>query len=555
MEIPHNLLNAVQSGEAVLVLGAGASLGALSPDGKKAPSSAELGSAIAERFLGNQYSDLPLSTVAELAISESNLYTVQEFIREFFQDIGPAPFHMLLPTFKWAGLATTNFDLVVERAYEQRQGRAQNLVPFIKNGTRIEEKLKSPRSLGLLKLHGCITRTSDPTIPLILTVDQYITHKKGRNRLFEHLEDLSYEHPLVFVGHSLRDPDIRQILLELGNSEERPRYYTVTPAMTPPEQRFWDGKRITPLVGTFEEFLSTLDNDLPSIFRGVTATPVLPDLPIAERFVVRNPGLSHSCFDFLENDVEYVRNGMPIEIFNHRLFYRGYSPRWSAADANLDVRRDIEDTILSEVILDESSDGQLTFHVIKGHAGSGKSVLLQRIAWEAAITFGRLCLYLQPHGTLSFEALTELSEVIDERIYLFVDDIGDHVSQVLNVLEQARRASLPLTILSAERINEWNMTCTDLEPYLTEESEVGYLSAREIDRLLILLEEHHALFALEQLSTDDRRNAFVERAGRQLLVALHEATHGKPFEDIIADEYAEVTPSSCEGDLLRSLLP
>ena len=101
MEIPHNLLQTVQSGEAILVLGAGASIGALGPNGQKAPTSDELASAIADRFLGPEFSNAPLSTVAELAISESDLSTVQEYIRSLFVDIGPAPFHELLPTFKW----------------------------------------------------------------------------------------------------------------------------------------------------------------------------------------------------------------------------------------------------------------------------------------------------------------------------------------------------------------------------------------------------------------------------------------------------------------------
>ena len=546
MDIPRSLLNSVQSGQAVLVLGAGASLGATSPDGRVSPTSSELSGAIAERFLGEEHCSTPLSSVAELAVSESDLFTVQEFIRSMFQNIQPAPFHMLLPTFKWAGLATTNFDLVVERAYEGNPRRAQDLVPLIKNGDRIEEKLKSPRSLMYLKLHGCITRTADSSIPLILTVDQYITHRSGRDRIFDHLKNLSYEHPLIFVGHSLQDTDIRQFLLGLGTATERPRYYIVTPALTAPEKRMWEGRRITPLQGSFEDFMFKLNQDLPSPLRGVTVTPILPELPVAERFVVRDPGLSRTCFQFLESDVEYVRNSMPVDSLDPTLFYRGFSPRWAAVDSDLDVRRDLENTILADAVLDESDDGRHKFYVIKGHAGSGKSVLLQRVAWEAAITFGKLCLYMQPHGTLSFGALTELSRVVNERIYLFVDDPGDRLQQLLRVLEQAEQASIPLTVVAAERINEWNMACSDLDPYLTGEFEVKYLSPREIDRLLCLLEEHHALFRLQQFSVEERKTAFVERAGRQLLVALHEATLGKPFEDIIADEYAEITPESAK---------
>ena len=542
MDVPPSLLNSVQSGDVVLVLGAGASIGSSGSLGASAPTGRELAHQISDKFLGGQYSDAPLQIVSELAISETSLQAVQEFIRTIFQDLRPAPFHMLLPTFKWAGLATTNYDLVIERAYEQTLDRSQDIVPLIKNGDRIEEKLKARRSLMLLKLHGCITRTADTSIPLILSVDQYVTHRNGRDRVFDHLKNLSYEHPLVFVGHSLQDQDIRQLLLELGDSNERPRYFTVTPKVTGPETRFWESKRITTLEGTFDEFLTTLDSQITTVFRGVVPSPILDNLPVSERMVVRNPGLSQGCLEFLENDVEYVRNGMPTESLEPQLFYRGFNPRWAAVEASLDLRRDMQDTILSDIILGDEGEIGFKFYAIKGHAGSGKSVLLQRVAWEAALGFDRLCLYLEPNGDLSFDALQELSKVVDERIYLFIDDVGDQVPQVLNLIKRVRRHPIPLTVFGAERINEWNMACRDLEPYLTNEFEVGYLSSNEIDQLLGLLEKHRSLFRLERLSEEERKGAFVSRAGRQLLVALHEATLGKPFEDIIADEFAEVRP-------------
>ena len=542
MEIPPNLLHEIQSGRAVLFLGAGASVGAKSSTEVAAPTSPELARMIAERFLGGQHTDDPLSVVAELAESEADLFTVQEFIRSKFKDIRPAPFHFLLPTFKWAGIATTNFDLVIEQTYEQCAYRSQDLVPIIKNGDRVEERLRTLRSLMFLKLHGCITRTSDASIPLILSTDQYITHMSGRSRVFDHLKTLSYENTIIFVGHSLQDLDIRQMLLDLSEKDGRPRYFTVTPQATGPQKRFWESKTISCLEGTFEDFLTSLDKELTSVFRGITTSPIVPDLPISERFVVRNPGLSLACSEFLENDVEYVRSGLPTDSLDPKMFYRGVNPRWAAVESELDVRRDVGDTILSEAVLEEDTSPTFRFYAIKGHAGSGKSVLLQRVAWEAANTYGRLCLYMQPHGRLSFDALAELSRVIDERIYLFIDDVADLAPQALNLVEKARRSSLQLTVFAAERINEWNMSCDDLDPYLNDEFQVKYLSSKEIDLLLTLLEKHRALFRLDGLPYEGRRQAFVERAGRQLLVALHEATLGKPFEDIIEDEFAEITP-------------
>ncbi len=74
-------------------------------------------------------------------------------------------------------------------------------------------------------------------------------------------------------------------------------------------------------------------------------------------------------------------------------------------------------------------------------------------------------------------------------------------------------------------------------PFLDEEIQIPYLSKREIENLLGLLERHGSLGVLSKLSHEDRVKALDERHGRQLLVALHEATAGLPYEEIIADEY------------------
>jgi len=44
-----------------------------------------------------------------------------------------------------------------------------------------------------------------------------------------------------------------------------------------------------------------------------------------------------------------------------------------------------------------------------------------------------------------------------------------------------------------------------------------------------------------------RVQQFEEQAGRQLLVALHEATTGNPFEEILLDEFNEIQPLSARN--------
>jgi len=190
MQLSPNLISQVRQGQAVLFLGAGATKGAITSDGKEAPDGLELRDRIAAQFLNDDYSSESLAWVSELAASATDLFTVQDFIADQFRDLKPADYHLLIPSFRWKGIATTNYDRIIENSYKNSKNPVQNVVPFLSNDDRVGEKIKNPDSaVAFLKLHGCITRTHDKNLPLILTTDQYATFRDGRTRLFNMLEE------------------------------------------------------------------------------------------------------------------------------------------------------------------------------------------------------------------------------------------------------------------------------------------------------------------------------------------------------------------------------
>jgi len=95
----------------------------------------------------------------------------------------------MIPTFIWHSIFTTNYDLILERAYNECKDRVQELAVCKRNGEKMASKFTSKRNVLYMKLHGCITDIGDDKLPLILTPDQYLTHKKGRSRLFERLKE------------------------------------------------------------------------------------------------------------------------------------------------------------------------------------------------------------------------------------------------------------------------------------------------------------------------------------------------------------------------------
>ena len=544
MELPYSLIEQVRERRVVLFLGAGATIGATKPDGKPVPLGNALRDALSIKFLGGQHQDGNLAWVAELSESATDLFTVQDFIADTLRDLQPAAFHALIPTFPWRGLATTNYDLLIETVYNTNSSRVPLLVPFLSNSDRVDEKLREKDNVGYIKLHGCLTRTHDSHLPLILTPDQYVTHNSNRERLYRTLTEWATENTLLFVGHELYDADVRAIVLRLSKDlPQRPRYYLVKPNVKQIESDFWASKRITVISGTFEKFLSSLDEAIPQERRQVLRM-TQPDHPVRLRFRTTSPP-SKLILDLLNHDAEYVHSGIQYTNADPKKFYSGFDLGWGPVIDNLDVRRSLVDRILSEVVLRPEEDRPTIadLYVIKAAAGSGKSTVLRRIAWEAATGADELCLFATQPSTPSLDALAELARVTDSRIFLFIDDAADNTTLIKGLVSQAREEKVRLTLLTAERVNEWNVSCTELAGLISDEYDLHNLNQSEIHTLVTLLAKHNAAGPrLKKLSIAEQVHEFEERAGRQLLVALHEATLGIPFEEILLNEFEQITP-------------
>lgn len=548
-DIPYpNLINEVREGRVVLVLGAGASIGAKREDGTPVPSTEELARALSARFLDNSGPTNDLSWISELAISASGLSIVQDFIAEQFSDLILAPHHFLLPNFRWRGIATTNYDRVIERSYETAPNRIQQVVPFLHNDDSVDGKLRDPSYVGLLKLHGCITRTHDEQLPLILTVDQYVTHRKNRIRLFQMLEEWAKENTLVFIGHSLRDFDLRILLIDLVSKlGGHPRFYIVRPGVDVIERDLWAKKSISVIDMEYGEFLSKLDSKISRHLRPLLKR-LETDHPIRKHFTTLSPP-SRTLLESLQYDWEYVHAGMVIEQGEPKEFYSGFSMGWYPIQTELDVRRRLSSQLIEDVFLRSEEDRPTTveLYLVKAEAGAGKSVALRRTAWDAAIHAGAMVMFVRSARLPEPQVIEELASSTGQRIFVFVENPATDTVGLVRLLSEARKRRIRATFITAERINEWNVRCESLENYLSGEHVLEPLNESEISDLVDLLEKHHALGArLERFNRAERIEEFVKQAERQLLVALHVATHGKPFEDILLDEYRRIMPPEAQ---------
>ena len=353
----------------------------------------------------------------------------------------------------------------------------------------------------------------------------------------------------MFAGYSLADPHIQRILFDLTDpGVGRPPFYMVSPGVSPAEVRYWATHRVVVINATLGDFLAEIDLAIPLMARTIPIAMGGGTLSIRTHYSVANANEPQTVTSYLETDVIHVHSGLLSPRQNPEQFYRGNDPGWGGILQNLDARRLISDSVLVDaILLSDESRKTVELFMLKGPAGNGKTVALKRIAWEAAVQYGKLVFYVDTAAGLRIEPLAEIHRLTGKRTFLFVDRVAVVRNELRDLLHAARSRKIPIAVIGAERDNEWNIYCDQLEQFSRQDFPVRYLSEREIVELIGLLERHNALGLLKDRSPPDRLKAFLDVAERQLLVALHTVTLGVAFEEIIVDEYRRIIPDAARA--------
>lgn len=542
IELPQDLLSAIIEGRCVLFLGAGASRGASDGRDKEVPDADGLATILTDKFLGDDYANLDLRSAYDLSCSVRDVRTVQRSVFDTLDPIQPAPFHLLVPKFPWAGLATTNYDLVIERAYA-KSGK-DTLVPFVKDGDHATDRLTIGSQL-YVKLHGCITRHQEVHPPLIASTEQLISHREGRNGQFDTFLEWAKTKTVVFCGYSFLDPNLRALFNEvIKEGDNRPRHYIVNKGAREAEINYWADRRVTAFDATFQNFLEEVD-------RRATSTAIAlgslmarePKATSFSKFITTTGACESAALKtYLSSLIEHVSDTLEPPPREPKQFYSGFDLGWYPYAVGLDVIQQVTRDLKQKIITGDNFMPSHPLRILKGHAGSGKTVALRRACFDAATKHGRLCFFVGRQHSIQVERFEEIISLTNVPILLFVDDVAHHKRQVQDLCRLISKTGAKFNIIAAEDLHVWNIACDELEVLVSGEHETRYLGETGIRLLLEKLEEHDCLGYLKPLSDEERLHELKHVHGRQLLVALLEATHGTPLVEIIEREYRSIEP-------------
>lgn len=535
MDLPFTLRQALENGSCVLFVGAGMGHYMVDSNGDHIPDGIGLAKRLADKFnvpvSDGKYDLAKISQYIE--VKNKGRKELIAFIKESLAEANPDENMMWIPSIQWKAIFTTNYDNVIQLAYDRYPTPTQNYVT-ISRSTGIKN-FNSLIEVPILHLHGSLFEEHSPDI--IITQQDFIKYKQQRKMMFEYLKQQMVMSCVLYIGYSHDDPNWNMLITELEEEfypETIPTAYRVDPFTGELDRELLKAKNIITISQKFDEFV--LDARTQIISTHVDTSGL-------ERLESRVPSdfISHyktnpTAILRIFSSWEYV-NQIDVQKLkpNVHNYVRGDKPNWGIIFNNLFFSRDIENEAY-EALIDYATEtpSRARVCIITGSAGYGVSTLLMTLAARLVKDrAGKVFFHRYPGELREGDVFYSLS-LSDDKCFFFIDNAADHTSFIRKTLQHARESRKSIMFVLGDRINEWKQAT----PYLRGDTfELKPLSDSEIETLIDFLGKNNELNRLEHLPREHQVAAIQKNYNRELLVAIREATEGRNIDAIIEDEF------------------
>src|SRR6266478_307217 len=205
---PKPLLEDLEQGRWIPIVGAGLSRNAIVPGNQKMPLWKELGDSFATNLSGYT-SDNPVDAISAYDSRFGRAKLVEKLTEFLLVDSAkPGAVHESFCRIGFDVVCTTNLDLLLERQYESiaRYCRPITDDEHLSIGVKRRKAEQYP-TVDLLKLHGDVHHSGS----LVVTEEDYEAFLHRHALKATYLANLLISRTAVLIGYSLDDPDIRQI--------------------------------------------------------------------------------------------------------------------------------------------------------------------------------------------------------------------------------------------------------------------------------------------------------------------------------------------------------
>ena len=521
------LVRRITPTKTVLFFGAGSSI----PSG--APSVDKIVSVLSKLY-GIDPAGFSLSEITSIAEHKSSRAELIKNLRVLFNNLIATGAILNLPLYRWKNIYTTNYDNLIEQAYEKKSSQ---LSVFSSNFDFRLQKL--PEVVKLYKLHGTIEQdVSDGSQSrIIITEGDYDDATDYREALFDALKYDVSGASLVIIGYSLSDQHVKEVVnrsIELNNKSSSPgSIYLILYQKDENRAHLYERRGITVAFGGLDEFFLELQKS------GAESTLVYSStgdpLDVA-------PILRPVTIDVLHDIHAMEKNAGAI--------FQGWPATYSDIKANLTFERSIWREIDRELSVSECLCA-----VVMGASGTGKSTLARQILM-AYVDKNFHCWEHKGDHTLIYTkwlAVAKRLKAEDQQGMLFVDDAHAHLHEINNLIDLLvveELSSLKLVLASPR--NQWNPRIKTPNMFKRGKSfTLGKLDAFEIEKLLTLTESNPDFRPFVEVSFAgfsriERKRRLVAKCESDTFVCLKNIFASESFDNIVLREFAELEEQNRE---------
>ncbi len=177
---------------------------------------------------------------------------------------------------------------------------------------------------------------------------------------------------------------------------------------------------------------------------------------------------------------ELVKPSAPNAAAEPSPFFYGKAPRWSDLESSLDLPTDDERRLSAKIRnFLEGRDGSVKLFLVLADAGTGKTTVLRRSAYDFAKE-GRVVMNLTGKLAIDTENTRKAITALSRPAVLVIDNLADQASSVLTAL-QGLNVSKPLALLCADRDYRRDHIVRVLGNFSTEEFQLSPWSMEQFE--------------------------------------------------------------------------
>jgi hypothetical protein len=441
------LFEIMHEGNSILFLGAGASVG------EKRYLSKEI-IEYYEEYLGKHYSEGNITKFVDILSADPTFdrahfdNEVEKMLRKY--EVTDA--HKIVASIPWREILTTNYDLLLERAYDeikQTSNHVSDIVPI--KELREFNYRTSKDEIKYVKLNGCISDKGK--YPLAFSSEDFNSLKSFYKNVLNDLKNLSNKISLISTGYSFSDDFGAELLSKFDsyNYRDKKWIYNVDPFPKENALPYYTQQRICIIKCSFEDFFNE--------YLSWETHKFGSDRKIKKISFTnsRNSQISipYKLSVKLNGSIKQLNDSVQEKYIKEINYYQGDEPNYNLILRNVDVKRNkileqVEEEINKSVSANQSTIIPAFF--ITGEFGIGKSTFTLRLIHELTknTELDLVAFEIIDFLDLKKENLAELfSYCSAKNIVLYCDEV--EVESTFKALIELRRE------LSIEQFNDFNL--------------------------------------------------------------------------------------------------